>query len=52
MWVAVTFAYLIPAVLITTDLLSTDGVHFEQLAPSTSCSPSAAELRGSEIEVP
>jgi putative membrane protein len=52
MWVAVTFAYLIPAVLITTDLLSTDGVRFEQLAPSPSCGTSAAELRGSEIEVP
>jgi len=47
----VTFAYLIPAVLITANLLSTDGVHFEQLAPSTSCGTRAAELPGSEIEV-
>ena len=30
MWVTVTFAYLIPAVLITAKILSTDGVHFKK----------------------
>jgi putative membrane protein len=30
MWVTVTFAYLIPAVLLTANLLSTDGVHFQK----------------------
>jgi cytochrome c oxidase assembly factor CtaG len=51
MWVTVTFAYVIPAVLITADALSTDGVHFEEAAPSVSCGTIAAELRGSEMEV-
>jgi hypothetical protein len=51
MWVSVTFAYLIPALVITTDILSPDGVHCGKRAASGSCGTRAAELHGSEIEV-
>jgi putative membrane protein len=40
MWVTVTFAYLIPAVLITANILSTDGVHFQK--GTTFSSPKSA----------
>jgi cytochrome c oxidase assembly factor CtaG len=51
MWVSITFAYLIPAVLITLELLSSDGVHFAKGAAIASSGTRAAELRGSEMEV-
>ena len=43
MWVTVTFAYLIPAVLITANILSTDGTHF-QIGSSASRGTIAAEI--------
>ena len=44
MWVTVTFAYLIPAVLITANILSTDGVHFQK-GPIASRGTIAAEMK-------
>lgn len=43
MWVTVTFAYLIPAMLITMNMLSSDGTHFEQLAGAGPGTTSAAD---------
>jgi putative membrane protein len=51
MWVTITFAYVIPAVVITTDILSSHGVQFDNVAPSVARRTVAAELRGSEMEV-
>jgi cytochrome c oxidase assembly factor CtaG len=48
MWVSVTFAYLIPAVVIATEILSPD---LEKEAPSAPFGARVAGLRGSEMEV-
>jgi cytochrome c oxidase assembly factor CtaG len=50
MWVFVTFAYLLPAIVITMQILSPEGAHSQQLGRHV-IQPLASQLSGSQTEV-